>query len=373
MVAPIPREDFIEDLQRVASELGEPPSASQYNEHGQYSKSALYSQFDGISDAREAAGLDGSDQRGGHNKPSRKALLEAIHELHDELGRPPRRNEMLERGEFSESPFRTEFGSWGQAVVEAGYEPYRPNSDMAERVSVSCAWCGESDEVLASQVQDQANWFCSRECKHDWQAENITGEDHHQYDRVTVTCDYCGEVFDRKPAIAENRDRHFCDTGCYGDWCSEQRTGEKNPRWSGGGVEKECEACGEAYVVRQAKAANTRFCSYDCMGEAREEEMSGADNPNWIEGTTGYYGPNWETQRRKRLEKDDYTCVICGISEEEHRSEFGQGIVVHHVTPRREFVVDGELDAERANRVSNLRTMCAICHQDWEGIPVAPD
>jgi 5-methylcytosine-specific restriction endonuclease McrA/AraC-like DNA-binding protein len=372
MVAPIPREDLIDDLQRVARELDEPPSLSQYSEHGQYSKSTLYNKFNSISDARDAAGLDGSDQRGGHNKPSREALLEAIHDLHDELGRPPRRDEMAEQGEFSESPFRTEFGSWGQAVIEAGYEPHRPNSDTAQRINVSCTWCGESHEVLESQIQDQTNWFCSRECKNSWQAENVTGEDHHQYDRVTVTCDYCGETKDRKPAVAENRNLHFCDRSCYGNWCSEQRVEEANPRWSGGGIEKGCEVCGEHFVVKQAKAAKSRFCSYECMGKARKEWV-GSDNPNWIEGTTGYYGPNWETQRKKRLEKDDYACVACGISEEDHRSEFGQGLIIHHVIPRRDFVIDGELDAERANRVSNLRTMCAICHQHWEGIPVAPD
>jgi hypothetical protein len=35
-------------------------------------------------------------------------------------------------------------------------------------------------------------------------------------------------------------------------------------------------------------------------------------------------------------------------------------------------VIEGKLDAERANRVSNLRTMCVTDHQRWEGIPVAP-
>lgn len=373
MVAPIPREELVEDLQRVASELDEPPSRSQYDEHGEYSSTTLQRRFGGFPDAREAAGLDSSDQRGGHNKPSREELLKAIHNLRDELGRPPRRQEMLEQGEFSESPYVTEFGSWGQAIVEAGYEPYRPSNDMAEYVTVSCAWCGDSDEVLKSQITAQTNWYCSRECKHEWQAENVVGEDHHQYNRVTVACDDCGEEFDRKPSIAENRDLHFCDTECFGNWCSKQRTGEAHPRWTGGDVEEKCEVCGEKYVVTQAKAANSRFCSYDCMGEAREDEMARANNPNWIEGTTGYYGPNWEKQREKRLQMDDYACVVCGTARQEHRAEFGQDLTVHHITPRREFIIEGELNAERANGVSNLRTMCVIHHQEWEGIPMAPD
>jgi 5-methylcytosine-specific restriction endonuclease McrA len=373
MVAPIPREELLSDLKRVASELGEPPTKSQYKKHGTHSVSTIYREFGGMSAAREAAGLDGSDQRGGQNKATREALLNAIRDLQDELGRPPRREEMLEVGEFSETPFRREFGSWGEAVVAAGYEPHRPSAELAQRVTCTCAWCGETDEVLASQLENQDRWYCSRKCKHDWQAENVVGEDHHQYDRRTVTCNHCGESFDRKPAVAESRDRHFCDYDCYGEWCSVHRTEEMNPRWQGGEVEKQCEICGESFSVKQAKASNSRFCSYDCLGTAREEEMSGEGNPNWVAGTTGYYGPNWDEQRQKRLRRDDHACIVCGLTREEHYREFGQDLIVHHVIPRRKFVTEGKLDAERANRVSNLRTMCVTDHQRWEGIPVAPD
>lgn len=373
MVAPIPREKLTQDLQRVASKLDEPPSEGQYSEHGEHSVSALRREFGGMPDAREAAGLDSSDQRGGQNRASREALLQAIHDLCDELGHTPRRDEMLECGDFSEKPYTREFGSWAQAVVEAGYKPRGQSRHTADYVTASCNWCGDTEEVLASQRDNQNNWYCSRECFAEWRAENIVGEDHHQYNRVSVTCDHCGDSFNRRPSIVEDRELHFCDTDCFGSWCSEQRTGEAHPRWTGGGVEIECEVCGDTRTVKQAKTANSRFCSPECMGKAKEEEQTGSDNPNWIEGTTTYYGPNWETQRKKRLEKDDYACIVCGTSRQEHQTEFGQDLIVHHVTPRRKFVTDGELDAEQANRVSNLRTLCVMHHSRWEGIPVAPD
>lgn len=170
----------------------------------------------------------------------------------------------------------------------------------------------------------------------------------------------------------KNRELNFCDSDCYAGWCSEQRTGGSHPRWNGGGIKIECEVCGDTRIVRESKTEKSRFCSYDCMSEAYQDEKSGVANPNYVDGTTAYYGSNWKTQRQKRLEKDDYDCIVCGTSRQEHQIEFGQDLVVHHVTPRRTFVTDGELVTERANRLSNLRTLCVVHHQQWKGIPVAP-
>lgn len=369
----IPPEDVLADLQRVAEKVGEPPSRGQYAEFGEYSTSTIYANFDGICEARRKAGIDGSDQRGVNQELGRQELLEAIHDLADELGRAPKREEMIDQGEFSEGPYRREFGSWGKAVTVAGYEPHRPNSELAERIEVTCAWCDLTEEVLSSQNQNQTRWFCSKPCKHRWQAENVVGEDHHQYNRVTVSCDYCGDTDRRKPAVAESRDHHFCNYDCYGSWCSTNRTGDSHPRWNGGEMTIECDICGTERQVRQAKASNARFCSVDCLGAARETELIGSNNPNYIDGTTTHYGPNWEQEREQRLKKDNYSCVVCGTSREEHQQEFGRDLAVHHVTPRREFVTDGELDYHESNRIQNLRTMCAVHHKKWEGVPIAPE
>ncbi|WP_276258415.1 homing endonuclease associated repeat-containing protein [Haloglomus litoreum] len=323
MVAPIPRAELIRDLQRVAEEVGEPPSGSQYDEHGEYSTSALYREFDGIPAARDAAGLDSSDQRGGANEIDREALLDAIHDLRDELGRTPRRTEMLEHGRYSETPFQREFGSWGAAVVAAGYEPYRPNSEMAKRVAVSCAYCGETRRELESQVSAQENWFCCRECKHRWQAEHVVGEQHHQYDRVTAACEWCDRDVDKKPAIMQQREIVFCDLDCYSEWCSQKRTGPDSPRWKGGG--------------------------------------------------DLYYGPNWQRQRRARLELDDNTCQWCGRTESDSVDEFDRGLSVHHRKPVREFHDErGDIDWEAVNTLDNLVTLCLPCHRRIEKLPVRP-
>ncbi|MEM7801889.1 MAG: DEAD/DEAH box helicase [Chloroflexota bacterium] len=72
------------------------------------------------------------------------------------------------------------------------------------------------------------------------------------------------------------------------------------------------------------------------------------------------YGPNWQTQRKKALDRDDHTCQMCGATE--------TLLHVHHIRPFREFsYIKGEnenyLDA---NRISNLTTLCPSCHQRAE-------
>lgn len=376
MVSPVARSDVIEDLQRVADELGETPSTTQYEEHGEYSKSTIYRKFDGMQDARRQAGLDSGDQRGGQNEISKDELLESIRGLYDQLGHVPRREEMIEHGDYSEGPFRREFGSWGKAVVAAGFEPYRPNSDLAERTRVCCAWCGDDSLELKSQVQDQQNWFCSRSCKHDWQEEHVVGENHHQYERVSVPCDWCGDEIKRKPSVAEVKDRAFCDLECFSEWCSEERVEEQHPRYKGGDQPSECEYCGEEYTVRPAKLEASRFCSYDCLGEWQRdsEAYAGEDNPNWEGGYEPYYGPNWTKQREKALRRDSNTCQDCGLTAEESKSKYGQELSVHHRRPFRLHIPEeGEPNYEKANRLDNLVTLCVACHTKWESLPIQPD
>lgn len=71
------------------------------------------------------------------------------------------------------------------------------------------------------------------------------------------------------------------------------------------------------------------------------------------------YGMNWTKQRHKCLERDDYTCRVCGISQ----SELDQELAVHHITPRSQF----EGTPRKMNALSNLVTLCSKCHGKFEG------
>lgn len=71
------------------------------------------------------------------------------------------------------------------------------------------------------------------------------------------------------------------------------------------------------------------------------------------------YGPNWQTQRKLALERDNFACRMCGASREETI------LHVHHVRPFREFgYVRGQNEHYlEANRVENLLTVCPSCHR----------
>ena len=85
------------------------------------------------------------------------------------------------------------------------------------------------------------------------------------------------------------------------------------------------------------------------------------------------YGPNWEEQRRKALDRDGWECLLCNMTNEMHKEAYTYGLEVHHVTPIRHFhPFESEEDYERANDLSNLRTVCCPCHKEWEDVPVFP-
>ncbi len=70
-----------------------------------------------------------------------------------------------------------------------------------------------------------------------------------------------------------------------------------------------------------------------------------------------YYGANWASQRLLTLERDRYTCQVCG------RTEAGPNLHVHHKVPFKNF--NSYLDA---NQTSNLITLCSTCHRRAETV-----
>jgi hypothetical protein len=170
--------------------------------------------------------------------------------------------------------------------------------------------------VYKSDSGESNNHFCSKECYYEWTRENIT-----KGERVEITCEYCG---DTKKVYPHLRDKQrFCSRECNYKWTSEIRRGENHPRWKG---------------------EHGDYC-----------------------------GPNWREERQERLEYDGWECVVCGMDNDTHTEEYGEGLHVHHICPRSEFRDEsGDIDWSEANDIENLITLCASCHQNWEGIPLRP-
>jgi DEAD/DEAH box helicase domain-containing protein len=75
------------------------------------------------------------------------------------------------------------------------------------------------------------------------------------------------------------------------------------------------------------------------------------------------YGPNWQVQRRRALERDNYRCRTCNAEQGD-----GPALHIHHIRPIRDYgYIPGENDNYlQANHIDNLVTLCPRCHRQAE-------
>lgn len=60
--------------------------------------------------------------------------------------------------------------------------------------------------------------------------------------------------------------------------------------------------------------------------------------------------------RLKTIERDDFKCVKCGMTNESHKSKFNRSITVDHIDG------NGQYSKVKNNKLSNLQTLCLPCH-----------
>lgn len=138
--------------------------------------------------------------------------------------------------------------------------------------------------------------------------------------RAPIRCAGCGEVFiPQHPNQAK-----YCSMACY---AANRLPGEQKPR--------SCAHCGDVFIPLSPAG---RYCSPECRSSCPSLQ-----NPL-------DYGDNWDEQREKALERDCYTCRICGDQREV--------LHVHHFTDLRGF----EGDWQNGNLLDNLITLCRCCH-----------
>lgn len=139
-------------------------------------------------------------------------------------------------------------------------------------------------------------------------------------EKVTVNCKNCGsekKVYPYRLSVNENN-RFFCDNKCQGEWWSTNLTGEEHPLYLGGG--------------------------------------------DWSDKM----GSMWHNKRETCLDRDGYKCRVCEITQAEHVDEFGFGLDVHHIVPRRKFYKDDDRSIDEANKMDNLVTLCRKHHTKVE-------
>jgi transposase len=97
-------------------------------------------------------------------------------------------------------------------------------------------------------------------------------------------------------------------------------------------------------------------------------DRTGPDHPRWVEDKPPhrfYASKRWEQARQDALDRDDRRCQACGMTQEQHRETYEQGLHVHHIQP----VSAGGPRFD----VNNLVTLCHEHHHEYEGLPVKPE
>lgn len=61
-------------------------------------------------------------------------------------------------------------------------------------------------------------------------------------------------------------------------------------------------------------------------------------------------------QRNTVLARDNWSCVVCGMTDEEHREKWQRAITIDHIDGR------GRYSEIQNNDLENLQTLCLSCH-----------
>lgn len=248
------------------------------------------------------------------------------------------------------------------------------NKLSTDYIEKACKNCNSTIKTTESENKK----FCDRNCWRqyqrsttEWHTGLVKENPGKILPRVEKECKQCGTVF--CPIGSNRRVRKTCSRECERAIYRKNMIGEENPNWGGGKNEYDCMVCGKTFESYPSEVSSLRSCgSEECKKRLRSRvsksihedlDFKGENHPRWKGGSVNYYGKNWDEQRQKALERDNYECVICGRGE----TDLGVEPSVHHIKPIREYEC-----LEEVNKLSNLVVLCATHHCKVEGWNLVP-
>jgi len=126
---------LIEELKRLASEHGHPVTSTIMNEYGKYSAPTYLQRFGSWENAIHEAGLEST----GESKIPRDELIAELNRVAQKLDHNPRTSDMREKGEYSSTVYTDRFGSWEKALeaadMEKDYMKQIPKEDLIDELN----------------------------------------------------------------------------------------------------------------------------------------------------------------------------------------------------------------------------------------------
>jgi 5-methylcytosine-specific restriction endonuclease McrA len=224
------------------------------------------------------------------------------------------------------------------------------HGESLSKETFTCDYCN-SEFTAPKHSRQEEHTFCDKNCSSKWHSNNISGDEHPDYERVRVNCSYCESVIYERPSRVQEYDKHFCDRECKGEWRSEHVKGKKHPRYNK--EEYICDNCGQKFKeVPSHRSFENKFCSQNCQSEW-QKTITGEDHPHYKGGHSKGFT---ESERKEIFDRDNYTCQKCGDKTEE--------LNAHHITPVYE-------DNSKEHDIENGVTLCVECHAEKHEYPVS--
>jgi hypothetical protein len=117
----ITTDDVRNDILRVARICGRQPTEPEYRKYGIYSSGAVHGHFGSWNDAMDELGYEPRSEGESVSQITDEDALQALRDAAEELGHPPRaRSDAVE---YCDMVYYRRFGSWLNALEQAGLEP----------------------------------------------------------------------------------------------------------------------------------------------------------------------------------------------------------------------------------------------------------
>lgn len=310
------RDDLLDALRDLGGD--DPPTAREMGEHGPFDAGTYPTEFGSWVGALEAAGYEPDSIQ--QKNISESDLLAELRRVGGDS--PPTKNEMAQSGRYSVGPYRDRFGSWNAALRAAGYEPTKRHGIPDDELLAELRRLGGDDPPAHVEMERNGRYWQGtyRERFGSWSsALRAAGyepnvEQRHSIPDEELLAELNAVGGDKPPTAHKMRE-----------------DGAHNP---------------ETYRIH--------FGSWTDALEAADYDPNRTRQPT--DAPFGYEG-NWPEQRRRAKHRDQARCQDCDTTDAEHHEEYGRGLDVHHKVPYREFD-----DPKQANELSNLVTLCRLCH-----------
>ena len=392
-------EDLKEEMERVSKELfdGEPPRQEQWknSEIPNISQSTYHNRFGTWNKAKESCGFPVNEY-----KHKEEELFQVLKDVSKKFcdGGAPRQKDINLHTELTHSTYTRRFGSWNEALIEAGFEPNRRRSSISEKETISkIKEFSEESEEKSPSKQEFLDWvdfsggvlvrfggwnqllrksgLRLNNCKYASEEEMLEEieyiSENHAGGKTpsTAQMDEYGQFssylykkeFDGWNTALE---KAGYEPNYYPDLSEEEALDELKKLNEDLGRVPTVEDLAERGKVTW-EFYKEHFGSYiDALEEVGLESAyppQGEDHVRWKGGYGEYYGPNWRSQRKKTWERDNFKCRVCAKDEE----EIGRKPDVHHIEPKNNFNVKKEY--EQMNKLDNLISLCRTHHVKIDG------